>query len=256
MAAGPCLARTSLSIGLSFQATDSNGGFQANVDATLAQRHPVVVVDASHATAGGKALSASQQRSLGSASAGFSVGYRIADAHAKTLKNGNVLVTGRAVRADGAPPPGVVQLSYRLSGTITDAAGNPVAGATVVTRTTDRDFWTFSLPSNAQGHYVSFFTASDEAGTDPVPLSVQVAFGRKRQRRRGRHDQLQARQQFAAEFQAAGDRDRPDPSDSGAGNRRVYRGMLIGVRSPRGVVKPISGTSPTRAADSGSCCGN
>ena len=55
--------------------------------------------------------------------------------------------------------------------TISDASGKPVQGATVVTRTTDRDFWTFSLPSNAQGHYVSFFSASDEAGDNPVRLA-------------------------------------------------------------------------------------
>ena len=72
------------------------------------------------------------------------------------------------MRVDGAPAPGVVLLSYRLQGTITDASGNPVRGATVVTRTPDRDFWTFSEPSNANGHYVSFFSASDEAGSDPV----------------------------------------------------------------------------------------
>jgi alcohol dehydrogenase (cytochrome c) len=227
------------------QATDSNGGFQANVDATLAQRHPVRVVDASHATVGGKALSASQQRSLGSASAGFSVGYRVVDAQAKTLENGNVLVTGRAARADGAPPPGVVQLSYRLSGTITDAAGNPVAGATVVTRTTDRDFWTFSLPSNAQGHYVSFFTASDEAGTDPVPLSVQVAFGRKNYSAGAVatiNFKPDSSSQLNFKLPASGTGlALPTPAPAAGA---FYRGMLIGVRSPRGVVKPISGTWP------------
>ena len=49
----------------------------------------------------------------------------------------------------------------------------------MVTRTTDRDFWTFSLPSNSNGHYVSFFSASDEQGSDPVQLNVQVAVGQR-----------------------------------------------------------------------------
>ena len=66
--------------------------------------------------------------------------------------------------------PPVVRYTYQLSGTITDANGKPVAGATLVTRTQDRDFWTFSLPSDANGHYTSFFAASDEMGADPVPL--------------------------------------------------------------------------------------
>jgi alcohol dehydrogenase (cytochrome c) len=227
------------------QATGPSGGFQAPVDATLAQRHPLRVVDASHATIGGKALSAGQQKALQSASAGISVGYRIVDAQAKRQKNGTVLVTGRAVRTDGVPAPGVVQLSYRLSGTITDASGNPVAGATVVTRTTDRDFWTFSLPSNAQGHYVSFFTASDEAGDDPVPLSVQVASGHKNYSAGAVATMSftpDTSSQVNFKLPAAGSGLTLPSSTPEAG--AFYRGMLIGVRAPGGVVKPVSGTWP------------
>ena len=73
--------------------------------------------------------------------------------------------------------PPVVLFTYQLTGTITDAAGKPVVGAIVVTRTQDRDFWTFSKPTDASGHYTSFFAASDESGADPVPLTVQVASG-------------------------------------------------------------------------------
>ena len=105
-----------------------------------------------------------EQSALRARSAGISVAYRLVDLSARLQKNGTVAVSGRAVRADGAPVPRVVLLSYRLSGTVTDASGRPVQGATVVTRTTDRDFWTFSLPSNSTGRYVSFFSASDEQG--------------------------------------------------------------------------------------------
>ena len=45
-------------------ATDANGGFTANVDRTLARRHPIQVVDSSHATVGGKALTSDQQNAL------------------------------------------------------------------------------------------------------------------------------------------------------------------------------------------------
>jgi alcohol dehydrogenase (cytochrome c) len=226
------------------RATDANGRFTANVDKTLAQRHPIKVVDASHATIGGKALSAAQQSSLRAASGGISVGYRIVDAHAKVLKNGNVQLTGRAVRTDGASAPGVVQLSYRLQGTITDASGKPVQGATVVTRTTDRDFWTFSLPTNANGHYVSFFSASDEQGNDPVPLSVQVAYGGTS------YGSGQANANFKRLSSATMDIKLPasggsipvptSKPDAGA----YYRGLLVGVAGPKGVVKPISATWP------------
>jgi alcohol dehydrogenase (cytochrome c) len=227
------------------QWTGANGGFAAVVDATVAARHSVHVVDASHATVGGRGLSAVQQRALRNASGGVSVGYRVVDAHAKVLKNGTVLVTGRAVRADGAPAPGVVELSYRLQGTITDAAGKPVAGATVVTRTLDRDFWTFSLPSNAQGHYVSFFSASDEAGDNPVPLNVQVASG---------HVNYSAGVTSTVGFKqlSSADLDFKLPA-SGTGLSlqtsvpqagAYYRGMLVGVRGPNGVVRPVSARWP------------
>jgi alcohol dehydrogenase (cytochrome c) len=225
-------------------ATGRNGEFSADVDATLAQRHVVHVASTSGAKVQGHALSSSQSAALAATSSGISVGYRINDAHAKVQKNGTVLVTGRAVRADGASAPPVVQLSYRLQGTITDAGGSPVAGATVVTRTTDRDFWTFSQPSNAQGHYVSFFAASDEAGDDPVPLSVQVASGRKQYLVSAiattNFKQLSSATLNLKLGATTGLTITPSTPDAGA----YYRGILIGVRSPTGVVRPISATWP------------
>ena len=74
--------------------------------------------------------------------------------------------------------PPVVLLSYRLSGTITDASGKPVQGAYVVSRTNDRDYWVFSEPSNAAGKYSSFFPASDLTEADPVEFAIQAAVGR------------------------------------------------------------------------------
>jgi hypothetical protein len=50
----------------------------------------------------------------------------------------------------------------------------------VSTRTEDRDYWTVSTFTDAQGHYSSLFTASAEtAGTPgaPVPFTVRVSKG-------------------------------------------------------------------------------
>ena len=88
-----------------------------------------------------------------------------------------IAISGRVVRSDGVPAPTVRIFSYRLSGRITDASGEPVVGAIVSTRTQDRDYWTVSEPTDADGRYVSLFTASDEADSDPVPFSVRVAVG-------------------------------------------------------------------------------
>jgi hypothetical protein len=226
-------------------ATDAGGSVTALVDSTLARRHPIHVIDASHARVGGRPLTAVDQRVLRNASGGISVAYKLVDLHARKQSNGTVLVTGRAVRSDGAPAPGVVLLSYRLQGTITDASGKPVQGATVVTRTTDRDFWTFSLPSNAAGHYVSFFSSSDEQGSDPVPLNVQVASGRTSYSA-GQTNVNFKRLSSAtmnAKLPAAG-AGLPLPTTS-ADPGAFYRGLLVGVAGPKGgTLKPISARWP------------
>jgi PQQ-dependent dehydrogenase (methanol/ethanol family) len=226
------------------RATDARGAFTAPVDSTLARRHPIRVADASHASIGGKPLTAAQQSALQAASGGISVGYRIVDARAKVQKNGTVLVTGRAVRADGESAPGVVTLSYRLQGTITDSAGRPVQGATVVTRTTDRDFWTFSSPTDANGHYVSFFSASDEQGSDPVPLNVQVAYGRTSygSGQQNANFKRLSSATMNVKLPASG-ATIPIPTSTAEGGA-YYRGLLVGVAGPKGVIQPVSATWP------------
>ena len=163
---------------------------------------------------------------------------------ARSRRARGVLVTGRAVRVDGAPAPGVVLLSYRLQGTITDASGNPVRGATVVTRTTDRDFWTFSEPSNANGHYVSYFSASDEAGSDPVALSVQVASGSVSYGSGVRNVS------FSRLHSATMDVKLPSTGTTLAlpvstpEEGAFYRGLLVGASGPAGVIKPLAARWP------------
>ena len=68
-------------------------------------------------------------------------------------KDGSVLLAGRVTDSAGTGPPAVHLLTYQLSGTITDASGKPVQGAVVITRTQDRDFWTHSSATDANGHY-------------------------------------------------------------------------------------------------------
>ena len=159
------------------QPTRKDGGFTYPADITVVGRHVATVTGVARATIGGKPLSAAQRSAVQGLQAGFSVGYRIDGLKARRQSNGTVLVTGHVGSATGGAPPPVVLYTYQLSGTVVDAGGKPVQGAIVVTRTADRDFWTFSSPTDAQGHYVSFFSASDEAGADPVPLNVQVAVG-------------------------------------------------------------------------------
>ena len=157
------------------QPTSANGSFSYDIDDTVAGRRVAVVTGFSHPTVGGKPLSAAQKSAVMAASGGFSIGFALTGLHATITKSGDVLVRGKVGSASVAPP-GVHLLTYQLRGKITDAAGQPVAGAVVITRTLDRDFWTRSDPSNAHGDYSSFFTASDETFNDPVTMSVGVAY--------------------------------------------------------------------------------
>ena len=96
-------------------ATDSQGRFVSPVDSTLARRHPVTVVDVSRARVGGRALTDAEQRAVRGATGGISVAYRLSGVTVSE-RNGNVVVSGRATRADGIAVPTVILLSYRLSG--------------------------------------------------------------------------------------------------------------------------------------------
>jgi hypothetical protein len=159
------------------QPTDKQGRFSYDIDNTVAGRHVVEVTGLGGATIGGKRLSAGQKRAVSAATGGFTSAFAISGLHASVQHNGDVLVTGSATDSAHAAPPAVHLLSYELTGRITSATGQPVAGAIVITRTQDRDFWTRSNPSNADGYYTSFFTASDETSDNPVLISVGVAQG-------------------------------------------------------------------------------
>jgi alcohol dehydrogenase (cytochrome c) len=156
--------------------TDGTGTFSYPADDTLALRHVVRVVDVSHATIAGKPVSAGQGKSLLGKSAGINVGYKISGLSSSVV-GGNVVVKGRVTDSAGTPAPPVLLYSYELRGTVTNANGTPIQGAVVTTRTGDRQFWTQSRPSGADGSYASFLVSADQEGDDPVPMQVGVAVG-------------------------------------------------------------------------------
>ena len=225
-------------------ATDASGRFSAAVDGTLARRHPVRVIGFAGARVAGRPLTAAQRAALRGVVGGINVGYRLAGLSARPRADGTVLVTGRAVRADGVAAPPVALLSYRLEGTITAADGKPVAGATVVTRTLDRNYWTFSAPSDEAGRYVSFFPASDELGSDPVPMSVQVAVGRTSYSSGDQNVTFQRLRSASMDvaLPASGIALQLPRSTPRAG--AFYRGILIGVSGRSGAVRPLRGRWP------------
>jgi alcohol dehydrogenase (cytochrome c) len=222
------------------RATAANGSFPYDVDITVPLRHVVRVTSLAHATVHGHALSAGQKSALGIVSGGFSVGYGFHGLTAHRQKNGTVVVTGRVTNSAGVAPPSVRLLTYQLSGTITDAAGKPVQGAVVITRTQDRDFWTHSSATDANGHYSSFFAASDETSADPVPLAVGVALGSV-----SYGGNLGVNEPFARLKSAtmniqlgSGTNYTVDKPSSFTG--AIYSGLVVGVTAGGNVVKPLA----------------
>jgi alcohol dehydrogenase (cytochrome c) len=224
--------------------TAADGSFTALVDSTLARRHPVTVSATGNARVSGRPLTDAEKATLKSATGGINVGFRVAGLSATKRSDGTVKVTGRVVRADGVPVPPVVLLSYRLSGTITNSAGQPVAGAYVVSRTNDRDYWTFSEPTNAAGKYVSFFPASDLTEADPVEFSIQAAVGRTSYTTGLRNPTFKRRSSAVLDLKLPGSGVAMQLPVSTPVPGAIYRGTLVGVSAGAGVVRPVSATWP------------
>jgi alcohol dehydrogenase (cytochrome c) len=222
------------------RATAKNGSFSYDVDITLPQRHAVRVTGLAHATVHGHALTAGQQTALSAASGGFSVGYGFHGLTARVQKNGTVLVQGRVTDSAGTAPPAVRLLTYQLSGTITDAAGKPVQGAVVITRTQDRDFWTHSSPTDANGHYSSFFAASDETAADPVPLAVGVALGSVSYGGNLGTNAPFARLKSATMNIKLGSGANYTVENPSSFTGAIYSGLVVGVTAGGNVVKPLA----------------
>ena len=96
-------ARVSIDRYILPRATDANGAFFASVYSTLAARHPLHVVDASHATVNGKPLSAAQKSVLRAASNGISVGYRIVDAQKLGAEERDATTDARSAQTASQP---------------------------------------------------------------------------------------------------------------------------------------------------------
>jgi alcohol dehydrogenase (cytochrome c) len=224
--------------------TGPQGGFSYAADITDPARHEVKVIGFSRAKIQGQKLTIAQQNALRSARAGINVGYRLSSLRTRVQSNGTVLVTGRMANSAGTAPPVVGLYTYKLSGTITDAGGKPVQGAVVVGRTNDRDFWTFSSPSDADGRYTSLFHASDEFDDDPVPINIGVALGQTSYGgnigtvanfKRNQSATLDIQLRAGTAYTLA----KPN-SYPGA----IYEGPAVGVASEGRVVKPVSARWP------------
>jgi hypothetical protein len=157
--------------------TDTHGQFTYLTDATLVARHVVTVADVTNARVRGTLLTPTARAALLAARGAIDVAYPITQVRVTRDASGRPVIEGRVGDTGGHAPPPVALYSYELAGRVTDSDGKPVVGARVSTRTVDRDYWTVSSPTDAQGRYRSLFTASSEQGGNPVPMTVRVSVG-------------------------------------------------------------------------------
>jgi alcohol dehydrogenase (cytochrome c) len=221
-------------------ATDAGGRFRYPINITEPRRYVVRVVAANRATVRGRRLTASQRAAVLRARGAFTVAYRVTNLKATVERNGNVVVTGRVGRAGGGAAPPVVLYTYQLRGRVLNAAGEPVRGAVVITRTLDRDFWTMSTPTDASGRYTSFFAASDRTEANPLGMNVQVAVGNTSYvfpaTRPVRFQRLRSAE-LDIRLPASGTTTTTPDTTSYPG--AVYQGMLVGVSGRKGVIRPL-----------------
>jgi hypothetical protein len=229
-------------------ATDASGAFTYPLDNTMPGRHVVTVANADNATVGGKPLTAAGQQAVLGASGGFSIGDGVVDLKTHVGSGGTVVIDGRLTYGNGKAPLPVGLYSYLLKGTITHADGTPVKDAIVTTRTNDHKFWTFSRPTGSDGKYTSFLVAADQAGDNPVPMTVGVAVGKD-----AYSEPLTDFINFAELQSASLDIQLPAPAGGALVKSTlnpqpipgaIYQGLLVGVVGKGRPIKPVSATWP------------
>ncbi len=240
-------ARVSVDGWIAPRATDAAGEFTYPADVTLPGRHVVKVVGASRATIGGRPANEAQRSALLSSSGGVSVGYRFSGLAARRGAGGSIVVTGRVSYGGEAAPPPVLLYSYMLKGTVTDADGKPVMGAVVTTRTNDRQYWTQSRPTGANGQYASFLVAADTLGDDPVPMTVGVAVGGTSYAQApGAVVNFAHLKSAVMNIKLPASASTPLTGiSSDAIPGAIYQGLLVGVVGKGRTIRPTSATWPT-----------
>jgi alcohol dehydrogenase (cytochrome c) len=227
-------------------ATNGKGAFTYLIDTSAPLRHVATVVGVKHATIGGRPLTAAQGAALLGRKGGISAAYEVTNVSAH-VSGGNVVITGRLADTGGNAPPPVLLYSYELKGTITDASGKPVRGAVVTTRTNDRQYWTQSRPSAANGSYASFLVAADQEGDIPVPMTIGVAVGNTSYAEPFT-DSINFTHLSSAtlNIQLPSGTVLPKTAlNPAAMAGAIYQGLLVGVVGGRGgIIKPVSATWP------------
>ena len=226
------------------------GSFYYRVDTTIPRRHVVHVVRLANATVNGRALTAAERTALIHASGAFNVGYRLSNLRVSS-SNGHVVLTGRISLRRRPATPARRPLHVPPVRDDHRRGGHPVAGATVVTRTQDRNFWTFSTAERRKRALRILLHRIRPGRREPCAAHRPGRIGGDLLCVAGRKErQLRRAAQRNDEHPAPGSPGAPlalPTATSYAG--AIYEGLIVGVSGPSGVVTPVSATWPTTKGD-------
>ncbi|WP_123039553.1 carboxypeptidase-like regulatory domain-containing protein [Cohnella candidum] len=149
--------------------TDAKGKFEILLDQSLLGTAAVKVVSLDQAKVDGKPLSKEEQQQGLTASANMQI-YHPITIESVTASGDNTVVKGRLL-ADKTASVAYFQLDkYRIAGTVKDAEGKPVKGATVWIDRDDGEGFAKSVGTDENGHYEMFYLPEEDEETN---LSVR-----------------------------------------------------------------------------------
>ena len=144
--------------------TDQNGEFKVLISRNTLAEHRIYVANADEAKIDGKVVDKQTKKSLLSLEQNIVVNYPIEIEKVEENKDDSNLVDvyGKAILAEDQEFPNFTVSKYRISGTLKDAAGNPIEGATVNFRRDGVEGFTMSNPSDKDGYYQMYYLPEDE----------------------------------------------------------------------------------------------
>lgn len=144
--------------------TDDKGEFLIHVDANIVERDSIHVASLEHATLGGKPLDKKTIQSLLSLKEQVTVAYPIVvdkvEANAKDASLVDIYAVATVPANEQFPKFGVEK--FKVGGTVKDADGKPVEGATVNLRRDGVEGFSMSDPSNTEGEFAMYYIPEDD----------------------------------------------------------------------------------------------
>lgn len=222
--------------------TDKNGEFTFNVDRSKLELQNIKVVSVDKATIDAKSIGEKTAKNLLALKEELSVNFPITiDKVVASEENPeNVEVHAHAEMAEGQQYPSFGPAKYRVSGTIKDANGNPVEGATINLRRDGVEGFSMSHPSDANGVYYLDYVPEDDENHYFYVHYNDVKYTLPEYKVFLFPEDLSVNVDVTLPAEGTIINDAPPTLVTTTAPGAVYKGTLIGVNVPEGVKYSVS----------------